>query len=207
MLSGSTIKKEVGSVAQAFRKDDRLDLQLKDHGKTSIFLQDLFTEMTSTDKAPRWQPLLSLPMFRLLAQDCHAHPKATTGHLFVGAFFFAMRSCEYLQLVNGETRKTKLLHVRDFEFLHNHAVLTFAQWHKATAVRITFCFTKTGLNDQSRTQEATDDDILCPIKAWVAVCLSILKHKDGTPDTTINHLIAEYDDLIPTTTTNMIKLI
>ena len=89
--------------------------------------------------------------------------------LLIGAFFFAMRSCEYLN-VSGE-RRTKLLIISNIRFYlrrqlisHDHPDLPLAD-----SVSITFLFQKKEVRDDTITQHRSNDNVLCPVRQWASL--------------------------------------
>ena len=86
--------------------------------------------------------------------------------LAILAFFFAMRSCEYL-LVSGKERKTKPMCLRNINFL-NSSGGSIPQKSKAIfsahAVSITFEEQKNGEKWDRSTQDATVDPLLNPVR-------------------------------------------
>jgi hypothetical protein len=112
--------------------------------------------------------------------------------LFIGAFFFAMQSCEYLQF-SGK-RKTKILVLRNNRFFignknisHNHPSL-----HLADTVSITFEYQKRDIKNDIATHHKTKDIILCPVKVWCKIVHQIISYLSTTLDTTVNTFI--FDD-------------
>ncbi len=106
--------------------------------------------------------------------------------LFIGAFFFAMRSCEYLK-VSGH-RKTKLLALRNIRFYKGNTPLYHndPQLHKADTVSITFEEQKRDAKNDIITHHRTEDKILCPVKIWSKIVRRISNYSSSTPDTTVN---------------------
>ena len=110
--------------------------------------------------------------------------------LVIMAFFFAMRSCEYLK-VSGKPRRTKPLCVRNFQFTSNHKVIPHNSPHLAAAdcVTITFEYQKSDKRNEQVTQQRTDDPLLCPVQA----CASIIKRllaQGGNKDTLVYEYIS-----------------
>jgi hypothetical protein len=108
------------------------------------------------------------------------------GQLVVGAFFFAMRSCEYSS-VPGE-RRTKLLELRNIHFYFKKnselsAASTFL--YLADCVSIPFFFQKNEQRDETITMHRTYDPTLCPVRSSTAVCSRIREYSDATPSTPI----------------------
>ena len=108
--------------------------------------------------------------------------------LAIGAFFFALRSCEYLH-VKGE-RKTKLLCVENIRFFHNGRLIPHSSPDLASSsvVSITFLSQKTDLKNQTVTMYRTNDALLCPVRAWAGIIQSILQSPTGSPTSTVNTL-------------------
>ena len=90
--------------------------------------------------------------------------------LIIMAFFFAMRSCEYL-LTTGNERRTKTLQMRNFQFTKNHQVLPLDSpiLEQADCVTITFEFQKNDHRDEQITQQRTGHPLLCPVQACAAI--------------------------------------
>jgi hypothetical protein len=53
-------------------------------------------------------------------------------------------------------------------------------------VSITFEDQKNGQKNQTRTQQRTDDPVLCPVKAWLLLVLRIFASPNTNPHTTVN---------------------
>jgi len=106
--------------------------------------------------------------------------------LFIGAFFFAMRSCEYVH-VQGK-RKTKLLCIRNIRFFQGKRLVKHSDpfLHLASSVSITFEDQKRGSKGDTITHHRTTDPVLCPVKIWAKVVSRILSYDSSTPDTPVN---------------------
>jgi len=101
------------------------------------------------------------------------------GQLAKGAFFFAMRSCEYVKTY-GE-RRTKLLELQNLRFFKDRREVPHdsPDLHLADSITITFFFQKNDERDATVTQHRTLDAELCPVMAWAAIVKQILSY-DGT---------------------------
>jgi hypothetical protein len=82
-----------------------------------------------------------------------------------GAFFFAMRSCEYLRVPASEQRRTKLLRLQNLRFFRARVLLLHDDptLHLADSVSINFEFQKNDERDAIITMHHTGDSILCPV--------------------------------------------
>jgi hypothetical protein len=96
--------------------------------------------------------------------------------LFIGAFFFAMRSCKHVQ-VSGK-RKTKLLTLKNIRFFKGRRLIHFEDplLHYADCVSITFEQQKRDTKNDVITQHRSDDPILCPLKIWANIIRWINKY-------------------------------
>ena len=84
-------------------------------GRFTLLLQKQLRGYRSLDRPVNPQPAMTASVLRkVYSLVLSAFDKALC-ELFIGAFFFAMRSCEYVQ-VQG-TRRTKLLTLRNIKFL------------------------------------------------------------------------------------------
>ena len=106
--------------------------------------------------------------------------------LTIGAFFFAMRSCEYTH--TSGTKRTKLLRLRNIRFFVKHREIPHLDPHLADAdsVSITFEYQKNDQRNVTITQHCTNDAILCPVRAWAAVVHRVLSYPGSSPSSTVN---------------------
>jgi hypothetical protein len=117
--------------------------------------------------------------------------EATSADLTCAAFFFAMRSCEYLTVNNRG--KTKLLTIGNIVFRRaniRRSVISPLDKNFDRDVRfvtITFPDQKNGHKKESRTQSRTDHHIMCPPRLWGRIIRRILHYNPNAgPDTPVN---------------------
>ncbi len=106
--------------------------------------------------------------------------------LFIGAFFFAMRSCEYLK-VSGE-RKTNLLTLQNIRFFIGNCEIAHnsPHLHLSDSVSITFEHQKRDIKNDIITHHNTDDKLLCPVKIWCKIVRRLISYPTSSPETTVN---------------------
>jgi hypothetical protein len=106
--------------------------------------------------------------------------------LIMLAFFFAMRSCEYLKLPKGSDRRTKTLRVKNLVFRKNKKFLTHddPNLHLADSVTITFEFQKKQDQHDQVTHSRSKDDKICPVTAAAAI-VKRLRAMGATEETSI----------------------
>ena len=107
---------------------------------------------------------------RKLMELATNHKDTAVAYLIIGAIFFAIRSCEYLQTNHLEDRKrTKILRLRNIMFKGQGMLLDQCHDNLYTAdmVAITFEFQKNNRRNKTVHMFQTKDEVLCPVKAWV----------------------------------------
>ena len=104
-----------------------------------------------------------------------------------GAFFFAMRSCEYLS-VSGPPRKTKRLRLRNIRFFHKKKKLlhTSPYLHKSDFISITFEDQKNDMRNETVTMHSSSHRSMCPVKCWARVVRRVLSTPKSTNDSFVN---------------------
>ena len=117
---------------------NRPDPRLDEDGKPSFILQRQYRGYKKLDPPEKQQVALTGSIIKELSKMAFTPLDKAMCQLFTGAFFFAMRSCEYLK-VSG-TRRTKLLTLQNIRFFkgrreikHNDKFLYLAE-----TVSITF---------------------------------------------------------------------
>jgi hypothetical protein len=106
--------------------------------------------------------------------------------LFMGAFIFAMRSCEYIK-VQG-TRKSKLLELRNIRFFKGNTLIPHSSpfLSSAKCVSITFELQKRDAKDDTITQHRSGDKLLCPVIVWASIVKRIRSYKNSISTTMVN---------------------
>ena len=174
-------------MAQTFRDNQLPDPRLDPDGKPSRILSAQCKAYRSQDPPPKQQK--ALPGCVLLRLHKHKPTKRTKAiaDLCTGAFFFAMRSCEYLT-VSGTARKTKRLRLRNLRFFKNNKVLSIHSpiITHANAISITFEDQKNDQLFDTVTMHSSPHPLLCPVKAWARITQRILAYPDTNEDSFVN---------------------
>ena len=188
-LAASTVRDTVSYVCSSFRHNQRRDPGKDDIGQPSFLLQRQFRGYSQSDPAERPEKAITCRLIREIASVKETEEDRAVGQLTVGAFFFAMRSCEYSG-VSGE-RRTKLLRLRNIQFYrgrrrmhHNDRSLL-----SADSVSITFEFQKNDERDVTIAQHCTPDATLCPVRAWAALVKRVLGYPGTNSDTPVNAFV------------------
>ena len=187
-VAEGTIRKALDAVAAEFRENQcPSPIHTGDRGtRLHHSIERQLKGYKNQDPHTKHQKALNTNVYR------HIHTKATTeedtaiAQLLCGAFFFAMRSCEYLT-TQGE-RRTKLLTLSNLRFFLHHKLIpqTSKDLSSADCIVINFEFQKNNERNQSVTMHRTADPILCPVKAWAALAQRILSYPGTGPSTPVN---------------------
>lgn len=117
--------------------------------------------------------------------------------LLTGAFFFAMRSCEYLRVpVRG---RTKILCLGNIAF--SSASCSELRYDAADAaneihfVSIRFEDQKSGRKNETRTHKRTLDPLLCPVRCWLSIVQRVRSYHKSDDSTPVNVFINPKEDL------------
>jgi hypothetical protein len=182
-LVASTCQTAVGHVCQAFVAAGRPNPSLDANGKTSFLLQRQYKGYRNNDPACKHQKAIPLCLIHQMIQRNLSDPGLQTFHeLTLLAFFFAMRSCEYLK-VTGD-RRTHPLRLRNLVFRRRNAIVPHddPNLHLADTITVTFEYQKTELRDDSITQSKSGHILLCPVRAGAAIVRRLLAIKSTRDD-------------------------
>jgi hypothetical protein len=152
-----------------------------------FLLERLLKGYKNSDPAPKGQKALTPSILCEMSKVNFTPEDVATHECLRGAFFFAMRSCEYLK-VEGTERRTKLLRVRNLRFFKGRRLLPYNSLllHMADCVTVNFEFQKRDDRDEDVTQHRSDDPILCPVRVWATVVRRILAIDGATTECTLN---------------------
>ena len=187
LLTGKTVKATVTHVRSTFRSHFRPDPSLDADGKPSIYLQRQLRGYTDANPMPNQQRALPLSVFRRLYHNRTTPLDEALGQLANGAFFFGLRSCEYLA-TKGCKRKTKRLRLQNIRFFQQNRELsknTPTLLRTADTVSITFEFQKNRQKNITVTQPCSNKEI-CPVLIWAEIVVRILQYKGTTENTYVN---------------------
>jgi hypothetical protein len=169
-LVAGTCQAALTGVCAAFSHAGRPNPSLDANQKTSVLLRHQIRGYTNLDPSKRQQKAIPLKLLQKMTQRQSKVPGLIAYHeLTILAYFFAMRSCEYLK-TPGE-RRTNPLRLRNLVFRTKNKVVPHddPNLHLADTISITFEYQKRDLRDDSVTQSKSGDAHLCPVRAAAAV--------------------------------------
>ena len=121
-LAAGTCRDAVDCVAQAFTNKQLADPRHDSQGKLSRILSRQYAGYKTTDPPLKQQKAAPISLLRIVEKLKTTPRQQAIGELVIGAFFFAMRSCEYLEVATKEG-KTKRLRLRNIRFFRQGRVL------------------------------------------------------------------------------------
>ena len=165
-------------MAQAFRTNNKCDPRLDQDGKTCFILQEQLRGYRNLDGATIKQKALPLSAIRKILELATTEKDSALAWLFIGATFFAMRSCEYLKTNRNESSKrTRIVRIGNIIFKKEGTTLVHELdniW-EADMVAITFEFQKNNKRNKTVHMFRTADKVLCPVKAWATTVIRLIK--------------------------------
>jgi hypothetical protein len=189
-LVEGTVNATVTFVAQAFRTNSREDPRLDADRKTCFLHQEQYRGYGNQDKARAKQKALPASVLRRMFEWSSSPWEMAVTWLLVLAFFFAMRSCEYLTAsYPEESKQTKKLRLKNIIFKKQGRIVPhsshLALLAAADLVIVTFEFQKNNLRDHSVHMFRTPDPLLCPVKAAAHIVVRVRSIINLSNDTKI----------------------
>ena len=194
-LVEGTVATTLAHVAQAFRANDRNDPRLDHDGKTCFILQEQYRGYSNQDKGQKKQKALPVSVLRKMMDIALTDKEKCLSWLCIGAFFFAMRSCEYLKSTHKEdSKRTKILRLRNFKAKMNGRALDFRarELSHADMIMITFETQKNDTRNKTIHMFRTGDKLMCPVIAWATTIKRIL---DTIPGASGDTKVSTFNDL------------
>ena len=182
-LVASSCRTALDGVRAAFRASGRPDPALDPDGKFADLLRYQLRGYTNNDPSTRQQKPIPIILIRQMISRRCSDPGLVAFHELINlAFFFAMRSCEYLE-TDGE-RRTEPIRKRNLVFRKDHRIMSHDDPNLANAdsITVTFEFQKRDLRDDPITQARSSDPLMCPVRAAAAIVRRLQKF-DADNDT------------------------
>jgi hypothetical protein len=183
-LVAGTCRAAIDAVCQAFRAAGWEDPGKDTNGNLAFVLQRQMRGYKNND--PAEQPQKAIP-FGLLMKMIYRKTKDALRLRFQQlshmAFFFAMRSCEYLK-VQG-SRRTQPIRRCDITFRDRFNRIiphTSEALHTAESVSITFRFQKKDIRDDTITQSRSGNKNFCPVVACATIVRQMLSDGNKATD-------------------------
>ena len=190
-MVSTTITSAASALASEFRhRSFRSPLHEPDSNRFLPSLKRLFKAFENLSPPPNRQKAITPKLLRSLRSyqqpGLRNHPDDHAIDLIIGAFFFAMRACEYVK--TPKPGKTALLKLRSLNFRDRNKSLVPLTDPKLAAhsffVTITFEDQKNGVRHERRTHQRSGDPFLCPVLRFArAICRIHHFQRACSPDT------------------------
>lgn len=154
---------------------------MDEDGETCFLLKEQYRGYKNEDATRKKQKALPMMVLRKMWEIATTEWESAVAWLLIGAIFFAMRSCEYLETTAEESnRRTKILRLKNFKFRVNGKMVDWQgdDLHLAEIVLITFEFQKNDKRDTRVHMFRTDDKVLNPVIAWANVIYRLRSRSD-----------------------------
>ena len=174
-LVADSCRSALQGVCTAFITEGHPNPSLDEDGKLAFILQRQIRGYRNTDPATRQQKPIPLKLLeKMVTRSCKDPGLIAFHQLTIFAFFFAMRSCEYLK-TTGE-RRTNPLRMEHLVFRRGNKLVPHdnPDLELADTVTITFEYQKRDLRNDSVTQSRSGKPLLCPVRAAAAVVKRLL---------------------------------
>jgi hypothetical protein len=185
-LAETTIRNTISSISSTFRENERANPTKDEDGKLGRLLSRLFRAFKNKDPAEKQQKALPATVLVEISKLQLTETQKAISQLTIGAFYFAMRSCEYVKVPQAQKRRTDILRKRNLTFLKKGKIIPHdsPELEYADCLTITFEFQKKDEKNDSVTMHATGHITMCPVRAWAALIRRIMTYHgndDNTP--------------------------
>jgi hypothetical protein len=168
-VAAGSVNDALTQLVQTFVANRFPDPTIDASGQRAQLLRWQLAAFAKADPPKKRQKAVCLRLLLRMQRNASTPKQHAEADLALGAFFFAMRSCEYSD-VEGP-RRTKLLEQQDIAFRKGKLLLAHddPNLHTADTVTITFQDQKNGRKAESRTVWRTNHKDANPVKLWANI--------------------------------------
>ncbi len=191
-LASLSVTSTISHVAAAFKRNGLKNPTHDDEGNLAWILARQYRAYKNDDPKEIPEKAIPLCVISLVALKTSTKKQlATTQLLKIGAFFFAMRSCEYLQVPKQDDKKTKQLTLSNIAFYKDGNLIAHSSTNlsKAASVSVTFESQKNSRKFDTITQWRTTHETLCPVKQWASLVQRIWAYPNATAQTLVSAVL------------------
>ena len=187
-LACGTVRNTISSVSQTFREHGRPNPTKDEDLQLSFLLHRQYRAFKNNDPPEKQQQAIPACVIAQLAKLNLTSLQIATSQLTTLAFFFAMRSCEYVKVSQQEKRRTDILKLRNLRFFTDGCLTPHDSPDLDTAdcISITFEMQKKDEKHDTVTHMASGDPTLCPVKAAAAIVRRLRAYPGSNDDTPIS---------------------
>jgi hypothetical protein len=191
-LAHGSVASSISHVCQTFREHGRPNPSLNDDGKPGFLLQRELRSFKKANPAEKHQKAIPMSIISTLAKQQISELDRSIVQLTGLGIFFALRSCEYLDVPQAKHGQTEILQLHNIWFFkdgelvqHSHPELEFAD-----CVSLTFERQKRKEKNDTVTQEASGDSVLCPVQFAAGLVRRIRSYPNTNSNTKISTYIS-----------------
>jgi hypothetical protein len=158
--------------------------------RLAFLLQQQLKGYTNNDPSKKPQKAITSHVLHELITICHTTLDEAISQLAMGAFFFAMRSCEYCKVPDSAKHCTKLLTLKNIQFFHDRRELHHNDptLHLANSISIMFQYQKNDECNVIITMHWMGDSSLCPVTSWSSI-IHCIQHAFLAPPTILQFVL------------------
>ena len=193
-MASGTIRNTISDISSTFRENGRPNPTKDEDLQLSFILQQQCRAFKNADPKEKQQKAIPACVIAKIAKRKLTELQCATSQLTILAFFFAMRSCEYVKVTQQEKRRTEILRLRNLRFFNNGRLVPHddPNLEYSNCLNITFEMQKKDEKNNTTTQMALGDITLCPVRAAAAIVRPIRSYPGANDDTPIS-AIWKYD--------------
>jgi len=204
-IKAESVRATLDGVVQAYKLADRADPRLDADGKFAFVLQRQLRGYSVNDTPDSPQVAITASVLRKFYDLSISLADKALCELFIGAFFFAVRSCKYVK-VSGQ-RKTKILMVKNISFLKGRRTVPHSDpfLHLADCISITFENQKRDTKNDTITQHRSSNSLLCPVRIWASIVRRLSSYPSFSQNMMVNSFLLTDGSIHLFTGTGLLK--
>jgi hypothetical protein len=170
-LAVGTIQNTISDIYATFRENGRPKPTKNDDLQLSFILHRQFRAFKNANSKEKQQKAIPACIIAKIAKRNQTELQRAISQLTILAFFFAMRSCEYIKVQQHEKQRTEILCLRNLRFLKNGRLVVHndPSLEYADCINVTFKMQKKDKKNNTTTQMASGDIPLCPVRAAATI--------------------------------------
>jgi len=191
-LAEGTIRNTISTVAQTFIENHAPDPRLSIDEKKALSIRRILAGFKAHDSNENRQKAIPISVIRQIHKlySLSGDPLSiAASQLIIGAFFFAMRSCEYSKTTSPlESKRTQILTLGDIRFFKNYQLINHndPELQNADIVSITFRSQKNNEKNQTISMHRSKDSVICPVVTWASIVSRIRSYKNSSDTSQVN---------------------
>ncbi len=187
-LASGTVRNTISDISTTFRENGRQNPTKDDDFLLSFILSRQFRAFKNADPKEKQQKAIPACVIAKIAKRKLTENQCAISQLTIIAFFFVMRSCEYVKVQQQEKQRTEILRLQNICFFKNGWLIKHkdSTLEYSDCICISFEMQKREEKDDTVTQMASGHITLCPVRAAAAIVCRIRCYPGANNDTPIS---------------------